>query len=112
MKRRLFFGKSDGGSRGFTLIEIMVSMALLAIVLVAVFRLFSQTMGTEGAVRFYTKAPLLARQKMAETIAGMPAEQYGGSGGFEDYPEYGWEISVTRMRSEIFGSSVGEIKQF
>ncbi|WDP88819.1 MAG: prepilin-type N-terminal cleavage/methylation domain-containing protein [Desulfobacter sp.] len=59
-------------NKGFTLLEIMVSLAVLAIVLATLFRLQSSTVGLAEAGHFKSAAPLLARQ----LIAGMAEINY------------------------------------
>ncbi|MCU0593194.1 MAG: prepilin-type N-terminal cleavage/methylation domain-containing protein, partial [Desulfobacterales bacterium] len=46
--------------QGFTLLEVMVALGIMAIVLVSVYRLHSQTLAMSVESRFYTQAPLLA----------------------------------------------------
>jgi prepilin-type N-terminal cleavage/methylation domain-containing protein len=48
-------------SSGFTLLEVMVAMAIMAIVLVSVYRMHSQTLTMNMAARFYTQAPMVAQ---------------------------------------------------
>ncbi len=50
--------------RGFTLIEIMVSMAVLAIVLTSLFKLQSSTIVLSEAAHFKSIAPVMARQQL------------------------------------------------
>jgi prepilin-type N-terminal cleavage/methylation domain-containing protein len=52
---------SLGEAPRFTLLEVMVALCILAIVLLSVYRLHSQTISAEHRGRFYTQAPLLAR---------------------------------------------------
>ena len=58
--------KFPGNSFGFTLLEVMVALAVMAIVLVSVYRMHSQSLTMNTAARFYTLAPMLAQGKMAE----------------------------------------------
>ena len=51
---------------GFTLLEVMVSVAIMSIVLVSVYRLHSQSLTMNTEARFYTQAPMLAQSKLAE----------------------------------------------
>ncbi|MGD9733543.1 MAG: prepilin-type N-terminal cleavage/methylation domain-containing protein, partial [Desulfamplus sp.] len=53
-------------NRGFTLLEIMVSIFIIALVLVAVFKIQSSTIRLSVAGEFYSTASHLARQKMAD----------------------------------------------
>ncbi|MFO8048048.1 MAG: prepilin-type N-terminal cleavage/methylation domain-containing protein [Desulfosudaceae bacterium] len=96
---------------GFTLIEIMVALVLLAIVFIAVFRLFSQTITTDAATRFYTVAPLLAQKVMAETTAGPSSGRYDSSGEFEHYPGYGWQTTITKADADAFDSTAGDMQR-
>ncbi|MBW2583428.1 MAG: prepilin-type N-terminal cleavage/methylation domain-containing protein, partial [Deltaproteobacteria bacterium] len=55
---------------GFTLLEVMVAMAIMAIVLVSVYRMHAQTLAMNTANRFYTQAPMLAQGKLAQLATG------------------------------------------
>ena len=48
----------------------MVAMAIMAIVLVSVYRMHSQTLTMNTANRFYTQAPMLAQSKLAQLETG------------------------------------------
>jgi len=84
---------------GFTLLEIMIAMAVLAISLVAVFQSQSQSISMISRSRFETTAPLLAQAKMAELEAAGADDLISESGDFgEDYPDYSWEVQVEDTR--------------
>lgn len=53
-----------GDTRGFTLVEVIVAIAVLAMVLVTLFRLQSSTVGLSEAAYFKQTAPLLALRKI------------------------------------------------
>lgn len=81
---------------GFTLLEVMIAMAILAIALVAVFQLQSQSISMSSESRFMTTASLLAQIKMADIEAGASLGNSSQKGDFApDYPEYGWTTQVT-----------------
>ena len=81
---------------GFTLLEVMIAMAILAIALVAVFQMQSQSISMAGESRFMTKASLLAQSKMAGIEAETSLGNQSQKGDFApDYPEYAWTIQVT-----------------
>ena len=80
---------------GFTLLEVMIAMAILAIALVAVYQSQSQGLSMAGDSRFLTTASLLARSRMAELDAGSPADLVAASGDFgEAFPDYAWQVEV------------------
>ena len=97
---------------GFTLLEVMVAMAVLSIVLVSVYRMHSQTLTMNTAARFYTQAPLLAQKKMAEvttTSSGIFASDSGDFG--EDFPGYSWQVSANDVSSELLGEAADDFKR-
>jgi len=83
------------GTSGFTLLEVMVAMAIIAIALTAVLGSQSQSLSLASEVKFSTTAALLAQSKMAEIEAEKPGDLTSDSGDFgEDYPGYRWDKSV------------------
>ena len=97
---------------GFTLLEMMVAVSIIAIVLLAVYRLHSQTLLMNLSARFYTVAPLLAQSKLAELETSTISELSEGSGDFgEDYTGYNWEISINDIESEPLESTTDNLKQ-
>ena len=87
--------KEDGG---FTLLEVMVAIALIAIALTAVLGSQSQSVSLAGEARFNTTAALLAQSKMAEIELQDPEDLTADSGDFgEDFPGYTWQSSVSNV---------------
>jgi general secretion pathway protein I len=94
--------KAIGFSFGFTLLEVMVALAVMSIVLVSVYRMHSQSLTMNTAVRFYTQAPMLAQSKMAEIealSAGVFPEDSGDFG--EQFPEILGEVAEDLKRVDI-----------
>ena len=97
---------------GFTLLEVMVSVAIISIVLVSVYRLHSQSLTMNTEARFYTQAPMLAQAKLAEMEAGKDGELTGGSGDFgENFPGYRWNVSVEDVDIEALGEISQDLKK-
>ena len=88
--------------QGFTLLEVMVSLAILATAFVAVLRVHTDSLEMVISSRFHTKAAELAQYKMTE-IEGSGLKNLSlMTGRFTDHaPEYRWNISVepSQMRS-------------
>jgi general secretion pathway protein I len=96
------FGKTSGVARGFTLMEVMIAMAILAIALVTVFQSQSQSISMATSSRFLTTSSLLAQSKMAETDAADPKKISSGNGDFgEDFPDYVWRVEITATEIEF-----------
>jgi general secretion pathway protein I len=82
-------------SSGFTLLEVMVAMAIIAIALTAVLGSQSQGVSLASEAKFNTTAPLLAQSKIAEIEMTEAVDLSGNSGDFgEDFPGYTWEFIV------------------
>jgi prepilin-type N-terminal cleavage/methylation domain-containing protein len=105
--------KNCGGRHqsAFTFLEVMIALSIIAIVLVSVYRLQSQTILMSIRSRFDTIAPFLAQQKLSE-IEMDPHGAKSDAGGFEDsFPGYQWQVSVTDMKSEMLGTFSENMKQ-
>lgn len=97
---------------GFTLLEVMVAVSIMAIVLVAVYRLHSQTIAMNIAAKFYTSAPLLAQGKLAEFAIKSEDKLNSDSGDFgENFPGYYWSVAVEDVESEVLGESAKGLKR-
>jgi general secretion pathway protein I len=97
---------------GFTLLEVMVAMAIMAIVLVSVYRMHTQTLTMNSAARFYTQAPMLAQSKLAQLEAEPSSIITGDSGDFGDkFPGYSWSITTDEISSEVLGEIGADLKR-
>ena len=97
---------------GFTLLEIMVSISIIAIVLVAVYRMHTQTISMNTSVKFYSTAPLLAHGKIAELGINPSNELTDDSGNFgEEFVGYRWNISIEDVESEFLGVTGEDLKK-
>jgi general secretion pathway protein I len=86
------------GRSGFTLLEVMIAVAIIAIVLVAVFGSQSQSLSLASDAKFNTIAALLAQKKMAEVEMEDSLDVNSSSGDFgEDFPEYQWELDISEV---------------
>jgi general secretion pathway protein I len=82
-------------TRGFTLMEVLIAMAILAIALVSVFRSQSQSISMATESRFLTTAALLAQSKMAEVETSPSLDNHVENGDFgPDYPQYVWRLEI------------------
>lgn len=87
--------------RGFTLMEVMVALAILAIALVTIFSHQATSIDLGNEARILTKATLLARQQMAEVIA----QERLGTGDYEgevqdSVPPFRWKTTVEEAELE------------
>ena len=78
---------------GFTLLEVMVALAILAIALVSLFGSQSSSVALATEARFNIQAPLLAQLQLARSLSA--TEMYADSGDFGDeFPGFQWELMV------------------
>jgi general secretion pathway protein I len=92
---------------GFTLLEVMIAVAILAIALVAVFGLQSQSVSLASEAKFNTTVALLAQKKMAQIESISPQELNSDDGDFgEDFPGYQWDVRI----SDVSFSGIGTVE--
>jgi general secretion pathway protein I len=97
---------------GFTLLEVMAALSILAIVLVSIYRLHAQTVSMNSEVRFYATAPMLAQLKMAEVESKSPEDLVDDSGDFGDeFPNYSWNIVIEDVESTALGNIAKDLKK-
>ena len=97
---------------GFTLLEVMIAMAILAISLTSLFGAQSASVALATEIRFNVQAPLLAEMKLATIRAG--EEAYDDSGDFgDDFTGFHWQLTVEEAvlpDSEIFLDLEGKLQ--
>jgi general secretion pathway protein I len=90
------------GPEGFTLLEVMVALAVLATTLTVIYQLHGQTMMVSGNARFYNLAPMLAQAKLAELEQGNYENLAESSGDFgDDYPGYRYSVQIEDVASDL-----------
>ena len=98
--------------RGFTLIEIMAAISIIAIVLVSVYKLHAQTVAMDSEVRFYATAPMLAQKKLAEIESKSRNDISDDSGDFGDqFPKYSFRIAIGDVVSKALGNVAEDFKR-
>jgi len=91
-------------SAGFTLLEVMVSVTIIAIALVTLIGAQSQSVSIATDSRFATIASLLARQKMAEIVLTSVDDLHTDEGDFgDDFPDYHWQVEVQDLSEDDTG---------
>ena len=78
---------------GFTLLEVMIALAILAIALTSLFGSQSSSVALATEARFNIQAPLLAQLQLARL--GSTEEIQTDSGDFGDeFPGFQWKLTV------------------
>jgi general secretion pathway protein I len=83
-------------SKGFTLIEIMVAMAVLGVCLVTIMQLFSGGLRSSKVSNDYTRAAIRAKEKMEEILLNNEFSEGSFSGDFAD--GFRWRVDVAQFK--------------
>lgn len=104
---------------GFSLVEVLVAMTIIATALTAVFRLQAQSLDLQAEARFATVAGQLGQDRMARILAEdrLPAGTVSGDFG-EDFPGYAYEADVSasaeeglyRVQVRVFAEQAGRVR--
>jgi len=84
--------------RGFTLLEIMVALAIMGIALTVILQQFSAGLRTVRMTRDYTTALIHAREKLEELCLAKKLSEKEESGEFED--GYKWQVMIAPYEEE------------
>jgi general secretion pathway protein I len=88
------------GNSGFTLLEVMVAVAVIAIAFVTLIGAQSQSVAIATSARFDAMASLLAQWKVAELNLLEYKEVTSGTGDFgENFPGFSWKMEVTELNA-------------
>jgi len=89
---------SKGKNQGFTLLEIIICLGLIALVLVAVFHLQAQNLDLQSEAQFMTTATCLLQERLSRIQAQEEIEEGTNSGDFgEDFPDYMYTQEVSEV---------------
>ena len=97
-------------SKGFTLLEVMVAVSIMAMVLVTLLGLKNRTMQDVMVAEHITTATMLAKREMVKTISTnlmkkwLPDEQEGVFVDEEYFGDYTWKrtISLIPLFNDVF----------
>lgn len=108
-------------AKGFTLVEIMIAIAILSIGLVSIYTAQGNSLRASGNAERIQTAAMLARQIMTEKMLEVeknlqkgtfPADKEEDSGEFEaPFQEYRWEYLVRKVEIPIGGGGGGDQPQ-
>ena len=98
--------------KGFTLLEVIIAVAIIAIALTTLLGSQSQSVSFANSAKFETMAALLAQSKMSEITLQKKDTLASDSGDFgDDYPGYSWDIKVSDISIEGVYSISDYLKQ-
>ena len=99
--------------QGFTLLEIMVALSIIAIALTTLLTSQSQSLSLASEAKFDSMATLLAQSRIAEIETANIEDLRSESGDFgDDFPNYYWEMelnSIPLSKTEKIAEYIREI---
>lgn len=87
-------GPCRADRNGFTLLEVMVALAITAMVLSALLGLTNRLIGVHARLRHTTQATQLAQYKMAELETGQLAGEDAEGAFVAPFEEYRWQVAI------------------
>lgn len=100
-------------SCGFTLLEVMICLSIIAIALMAVYGNYSHTIAMNADQQFNTTAPLLAAKVVADYENRSTIDLIDESGNFgPEFDNYAWAVEVESITSESLGNVAEDLHSF
>lgn len=92
--------------KGFTLLEVMVAVTIMAIAFTAVLSVHSQTVSMNIASNFHTKAPLLAKKIISEWRSDIIVNGYTDTIeiNLDDFPLFNYRLNTRKIDSDFLFS--------
>ena len=105
-------GKTCRANEGFTLLEVVICVVIIATGFIAVYSLHLQTLKSSYDIRFFTKAPMLAQEKINEITAELKdASDSEGDFG-EDFEGFTYKVTISDTEeNDILGETVEKLKK-
>ncbi len=98
-------------SKGFTLLEVMVAVSIMAMVLVTLLGLKNRSMQDVGLAERITTATMLAQRIMAETVLSKPVpREDSGEFSEEEYRDYAWKRTVAPFPLPVGQALIMEVR--
>lgn len=89
----------QSAEKGFTLLEVMIAVGLIAIALTALLGNQSQSVSLANEAKFNTSAAFLAQSKLAEIEAIPAGDLNDDNGDFGDeFPGFRWAVTVNDVK--------------
>ncbi len=94
--------QDHGCCSGFTLLEVLVAVTIIAIVLVSALRLQGQSVTMNETTVFYATAPFLAQKKMAEVRFSPQRFSGSESGSFDHHTarSLDWHVNIEEVEMD------------
>lgn len=96
--------RKQSSQTGFTLLEVMVAVAIIAMSFVSLLGSQSQSISIAGISRFEIIAAMLAQEKLTELQLAGFSELDNSTGQFEDdFTDYSWQAEVRELNEDETG---------
>jgi general secretion pathway protein I len=103
--------RSGPGSCGFTLLEVLVAVAVIATAFVSLLALHGRNLQTVAYDQRLNRATLLAQGVMTRTLVSQPfPDPVQTSGDFETDPDFHWQVEVLRGPTRELEDEIREVR--
>ena len=99
--------------RGFTLLEVLIAMAIMVTALAAIFTIEGSSIGAADKAKKMNIVSMLAKNKMIETESDIEGKEFDEldkekTGQFEPpYADFGWKRTIKELKFPNVGSGGG-----
>ncbi|MBU2479461.1 MAG: type II secretion system GspH family protein [Proteobacteria bacterium] len=100
MKNATEYGKVFSDTRGFTLLEVMLCVAILAFITISLFSVQSGSISLVNKNKFVQQGPAFAEKALAIISADLKDPDQTQGDFAPDYPEITWTCQVTEVNFE------------
>jgi prepilin-type N-terminal cleavage/methylation domain-containing protein len=90
--------KRNSKDEGFTILEIVIAMGLIAVALVAVFHLQAQNLDLQSEAQFMTLATFLIQDRISQISCRQTLSEGTATGDMgEDFPDFTFQEEISRV---------------
>ncbi len=83
---------------GFTLLEILIALGVIAVALIAVFQLQAQNLDLQAEARFMTLAKCLIQDRLTQITCRETLSEGTATGKVgDDFPDFSYQEEISRM---------------
>ncbi len=86
---------------GFTLLEILVAVTILAVSFTAIFHLYGGTLRNIERGEHYARAAVLGGEKLEELLSNSPFPPMNEQGIFPDNPDYSFKTTIEEYQEAV-----------
>lgn len=96
-------------SKGFSLLEIMIAIAIFGVIMGMMLSILSRSLDFRHRAKIHRQSILLAQVKMNEILT--TTDERSDNGEFESHPGFSFKTTITEFPIDLESLMMGEIKE-